>query len=256
MNCHTVRELLVDFSPIRECDEMDGDRLRLSTVFRYPDGSYIDLFVRSCDGGQFCLSDLGTTATWLLDLHIEWWATPHRRQVVADTCKLLQVQEKNGEFLTEVEPSQLGDGLVRLGQVCLRVSDLLFTKSARADRLFPDELKRILLTLGLKHESNIGIPGKHREHAVDFLVFGRTRKSLVNTLSAERASTAKHQVDNLVVKWVDVRAACRPDGEELVSIYDDRKGIFRPRDLGLLQEVSDRVLPFSQEQAIGTYLAS
>lgn len=255
MTCGTLRDMLAHFSLIRECDQV-GEWLRLSTAFRYPDGSYIDVFVRSGDDGRLRLSDLGTTATWLLDMQIEWWATPHRKLIVADTCTLLQVREDNGEFLAEVDPPQLGDGIVRLSQVCLRVADLMFTKSARADRVFPDEVKRVLVTRGLKYESNIGIPGKHRENAVDFLVFGRTRKSLVNTLSAERAGTAKQQVDSLVVKWVDVKAAGRPDGERLVSIYDDRKGIFKPKDVGLLQEVSDRVLPFSQQQEIGAYLAN
>ena len=110
-------------------DKVRDGSFRLATPFRYPDGSHIDVFLE--DGGAdfdgFELSDKGQTVAYLLDLHVKPWTSQERKQTVADTCTTLGVAEEGGVFcirLSTGELNDLPDAIRRLGQACVRISDL------------------------------------------------------------------------------------------------------------------------------------
>src|SRR5271169_114649 len=128
LNCGDLQQLVQGFSLIHGCDVVGGDKLRLATPFKYPDGSNIDVFLWSARDlfNGYVLSDLGQTASYLFDLQIKAQTTKRRKQIIADICDALNVQNENGELrilLPEENREQIPSAIVRLAQACIRVAD-------------------------------------------------------------------------------------------------------------------------------------
>ena len=124
-----IEELITNACLVEAYDTVRDGSFRLATPFRYPDGSHIDVFLE--DGGAdfdgFELSDKGQTVAYLLDLHVKPWTSQERKQTVADTCTTLGVEQEGGVFCIRLptgELNDLPDAIRRLGQACVRISDL------------------------------------------------------------------------------------------------------------------------------------
>lgn len=80
--------------------------------------------------GRLILSDMGQTTNWLSDLLIKPWQSKKRTTFIEDALHALDVRQSNGALETDFETTQesLVDAAVRLGQACVRVADLTFTR--------------------------------------------------------------------------------------------------------------------------------
>jgi hypothetical protein len=262
MDCLSIRHELKSFSLALDCDTISNGMLRISTPFRYPDGSNIDVFVGTAapsllsGSPSLSVTDLGQTIASLLDVHIKPWTTKKRKQVVADICKSLGVDQKGGEFVVEIEkPNELSDAIVRVAQTCLRVSDLIFTQRLSTPVSFRDDLEEFVATADLVYESDVPIRGKfNKDVQVDFRVKGTHIESLVLTL-ATGSSAASHPLSNEVFrKWHDLEGL--KTSHQFLSVFDSRTNVFREEDLARLNDVST-VLAFpAQEDAIRSALAA
>ena len=147
LDCAKIKEMVQGISLVRHCDTIRNGMVRMATPFRYPDGSLVDLFL-----GQnpslfegLKLTDLGQTTAYLLDLHVKPWATQKRKQRVADICNSLAVSREGGElvvYLPNEKASDIAEAMVRLGQACIRMSDLAFTQRLRPVNAFREDLER------------------------------------------------------------------------------------------------------------------
>ncbi len=130
-------DLLTSACLVVAYDTVRAGSFRLATPFRYPDGSHIDGFLKDSRTlfGGFGLSDKGQTLAYLLDLHVKPWTSQKRKQTMADICATLGVEQDGGAFrmrLPKEEMNDLPDAIRRLGQACIRIADLSYTKRPRA----------------------------------------------------------------------------------------------------------------------------
>jgi hypothetical protein len=76
--------------------------------------------------------------------------------------------------------------VIRLGQACVRVADLSFTRRSSLQVTATDEVEELLSDADLVYQPNAPLQGRHGNIVVvDFLVEGRRRKSAVLTLAAQ-----------------------------------------------------------------------
>jgi hypothetical protein len=132
IDCDFIDKIATSPPLVQECDVVGSGALRLLTPFQYPNGAQIDLFVEEDSPlfeGRF-LSDLGQTTSYLLDLQVKPWASNKGRQIIEDVCRTLDVKWYGGRLIVPLEgadPTQISQGMVRLAQACIRVSDLQFS---------------------------------------------------------------------------------------------------------------------------------
>ncbi len=143
---------------------------------------------------------------------------------------------------------------VRLGQACVRVADLSFTRRSSLQFSAADEVEEILADAELPFVSNASLQGRHGNIVVvDFLVEGRRRKSAVLTLAAQSATTAHTTANEVFRKHYDLDTPQR--GEQRVTIFDDRLDVYRPEDIDRLRDVCE-VVPLSARQDVVALLAA
>src|SRR5262245_48548493 len=198
LHCEDILALLGSFSLVKQCDALRDGTLRIATPFQYPNGSFIDVFLqetknlpdskRTLFAGHL-LSDLGQTATYLLDLHIKIAATKKRRQIVQDVCQGLGVELQRGELMVRIEGGALNGTLAssifNLSQACLRVADLSFTQRFTTPLAFKDEVEEFLNQAEFQYETDVILTTKfHKDVVIDFRVQGPKKPSLVKTVSA------------------------------------------------------------------------
>lgn len=226
---------------VRGIDDVERGHIRVQTDFRYPEGSYVDLFL--LDNGLFPherLSDLGNTYSWLADLQIRPWESKKRLQFVQDVVNSLDVEIVGGALETRVtELSALPSAISRLGQACLRVADLMYTR--RSSLLVPvaEEVEEILVDIGVDYETDAELAGIYGTMVkVDFLVATQRNPTAILTWASTNPSQG-HQIGNEIFRrWYDLRE--NPTADR-VTIYDDRVAAYRDEDLKRLADLSEIV---------------
>ncbi len=242
MNCETLQGFVKEFSLIRQCDIIQNGMLRMATLFKYPDGAYIDVFLGKTQEllSGWVLTDLGQTTAYLLDLNIKPWTTKRRKQIVSDICKGLEVEQDGGEFKVAIAEDQMADlpqAIVRLSQACIRCSDLVLTQRFRMPAVFKEELEEFVEGTALQYESAIILPGQYGwDIPIDFQVHGRNVNSLIQTLSTIN-TVAAHGLSNEVFRrWYDL--STQRVQYQFLTVYDTNSDVFRDDDLARLGSVS------------------
>jgi hypothetical protein len=241
-----ARPLRGNASLVREMHERGDGSVLLETVFKYPDGTSIEVLLSSPSVlGQVSLGDLGQTTAWLLDLGIKPWLSTKRRALQDDALRTYDVRKNGGELVLEVAASaaSVADGLVRLAQACLRVADLMFTRRTALQGAFTEDVEEVIGDLDLPYESGVELRGR-KGHVVrvDFSIRGARTTSLVMTLSSQNASTAKARANAVFASFYDLAEPSR--SEQRVTLFDDRSNAIREEDLERIEDVS-QVVPFS-----------
>lgn len=152
------------------------------------------------------------------------------------------------------------EAVIRLGQACLRVADLMFTRRASAQTVFTEEVEEILLDSELPVESNIEIPGRFGKPVrVDSLVHGPKARSAIMGLSSGNPSSAHTQANEIFRRWYDLENGKQHQNgkapDQRVTIFDDRINVYKDEDLERLKELSI-LLSFSDRPAIRDVLAA
>ena len=247
---------------VEDCDEIKGGVLRLSTPFRYPDGSNIDLFmgIDSHLHAPIKLTDLAHTTAYLLDVQIKPWATQKRKHIVDDVCKLLGIDREGGELVVRLTQEELNDGnlpgaMVRLAQACIRIADLSFTQRLRAPVNFKDDVEEFITGEGVAVESAITLLGKYgKEVPLDFRTRGRKIESLLLTLSTANAAAAHGLANEVFRKWHDLEP--HKASHQFLTIYDSTNDVFRDDDLARISEQSTLLAFPAQQEAIRDAIAA
>jgi hypothetical protein len=240
-----VENLITTTSLIKAHDTVRDGSLRLATPFCYPDGSNIDVFVRS--NGElletFEISDKGQTMAYLLDLHVKPWTSQKRKQTLADICKTLGVEQVGGAFqviLRKEELRALPDAIIRLGQVCIRVADMAYTQRLRTPASLTEDFEEFLVSLDRPYQTGVLIPGQYGKGVeFNFCVEGHRTKSLVQILSTANRFAAHSLSLEAFARWSDI-AQLRPH-YQCLSVFDTTNDVFREEDLKRLATVSEIV---------------
>jgi hypothetical protein len=125
-----LKKIVEGHSLIRGVDKVPKGHLRMETAFLYPDGSSIDVFVVQTSANVgLKLSDLGQTTTWLLDVQVRPWLSKKRQRFVEDALRIYGISQSGGALEWPINSlDQVVDGVVRLGQACVRIADLTYTR--------------------------------------------------------------------------------------------------------------------------------
>jgi len=201
------------------------------------------------------LSDLGQTAAWLLNVQIKPWLSPKRQRFLEDAIRIYGVEQRAGELVYPIGATDdIGTGVLQLGQACVRVADLTYTRRSSLQVSFSTELEEVLGDAELPYEVDRELRGRFGKLIpVDFLVSGARRQSAVLGLSSGNASAAHGRAVEVFRRWYDLEIPKRT--EQQITIYDDRFDVYREDDLRRLADLS-HVLPFSDRPSVCALLAA
>ena len=242
---------------VGEVDQLPAGPVRLETAFLYPDGGALDLFVAE-EGDLFPairLTDLGQTMSWLLDVQVKPWLSRKRQGFLEDAIRLYGVEQRGGELVRPLASlDELVPGVVQLGQACVRVSDLMFTKRSVMVTAFAEQVEEVLNDTEMLYEQNVELEGRFGTPVrVDFLVGGPRVESALLTLSSGNSSAAHVASNEVFRRWYDLDVPHR--SEQRVTVFDDSLDVYRDEDLQRLRGVSD-VVPLSDRQTLLDLLAA
>jgi len=227
----------------------------LETIFRYPDGSTLELFAAPSGEGEWRLTDLGQTTAWLLDQRIRPWLSKRRRSLVEDALRTFGAEQDGGELVLRMTPgTSLAEAVVRLAQTCLRVADLFYTRRTTLQMPFTEEVEELFGEYELPCEADVDVPGRFGQGVhVDFIVHGLRSRSLVLTLASQNPASAHLKSNEIFRSWYDVNVPARPD--QRVTVFDDRSDAYRDADLKRLADISE-VIPFTARETLRSLLAA
>jgi hypothetical protein len=254
-----VLEQKVSEGIVRSVDTVRGGHTRIQTQLVYPDGSFIDVFVRN--GAQqtiapnIVLSDLGQTTSWLLDMRLKPWLSENRKRFIEDALDVLSVRQNAGALEIELSPGDpLNSAILRLAQACLRVSDLVFTQRNSVTTVFKERVEEFFSVHDLPFDQDVEIVGRHgRPIRVDYRVAKGPRGALVLALGPASASSAHTLTNEIFRRWYELNMPTI--GERRVTIYDDACQDYREDDLALVRDFSELV-PIGNEDAVAEALAA
>jgi hypothetical protein len=240
-----IEDFITNTCLVQAHDTVRDGSFRLATPFRYPDGSHIDVFLKSnadlFEG--FELSDKGQTMAYLLDLHVKPWTSQKRKQTLADICDTLGVEQSGGAFRISLKKEQmkdLPDAIIRLGQVCIRVADLAYTQRLRSPTALTEDFEEYLVGIDRPYKTGVMVPGQFgKDVEFNFLVQGQRTSSLVQILSTPNRFAAHNLSVEAFARWSDI-APERPKFQCL-SVFDTTNDVFREEDLKRLESVSEVV---------------
>ncbi len=260
MDCDHILQAAKTFPLVLSCAVIRNGMLRLETPFHYPNGASIDVFVGTLENlfTPIIVTDFGQTTAYLLDMQIKHWQTARRRQIVADICRTLQVEQDGGQFVVRLAQHQLPElsaAIVRLAEACIRVADLSFTQRLRSPVMFRDEMEEFVDAAGVAYETGVTLPGQFGKPVpVDYRVRGRTVVSLVQTLSTANTAAAHGLANEVFRRWYDL-SPHRVDNQFL-TIYDSTNDVFRSDDLDRLGSLSTVFAFPAQSDAVREALAA
>ena len=186
-------------SLIKEADLIKNSHVRMETGFLYPDGSSVDIFIKN-DHDLFknidvVLTDFGNSISWLNMIGIDPFKSQKKSGILKNIFETYGIREEGGCLECRINIDSVAEGIVRLGQACLRVADLSYTVRFAPQSLFAEEVEEVLDESGLAYERNAKILGRARNMVkVDFKVRGPRTESALMLLPAEtRSETAAHQ---------------------------------------------------------------
>jgi Domain of unknown function DUF1828 len=144
--CAQLAEMVGSIDLVEICDRINSGALRVSTPFRYPNGEHVDIFF---DGGKellpddFSLSDFGQTATYLRNAQVALDSTARRRELVTDILSGTGVKFEGGAFLItpKKDKDEVSRAVFTLGQICVRISDLVTHQRLRSSNPFRDDVE-------------------------------------------------------------------------------------------------------------------
>lgn len=252
-----IQTRLDGHSLVRAIDELRGGQIRLETAFVYPDGGSIDLFlVENADlFRDLRLTDLGQTMSWLFDARVMPWLSPKRKGFVDDVLELYGIEQEGGQLLVRLGSlDELMPRIVSLGQACLRVADLVFTKRSAMVSAFVEQVEEVLADVEVPYQQDVEIPGRFGKAVrVDFLAQGRSTKSAILTLSSGNQSAAHVAANEIFRRFYDLKIPTRL--EQRITVFDDQQDIYKDEDIERLRDVCELV-PFSDRQMLHDLVAA
>jgi hypothetical protein len=236
--CTAIRSGL---GPMYECS-VNGEYVRVRTPFLYPDGDFIDLFLKRANQGGMTVSDLGETVRWLNSNTLSAKRSPKQAGLISDISQTHGVEFFRGMLKARSnEPCTLADAVTRVGQAALRISDLIFTSRLRSVESVTDEVTDFLQELNLPFERNKKLIGRSgKSWKIDFQVSAPLRSSLISVLSSGSRSAAQQISKSVVATWYDLsQYRVSPEPLTFISLIDDSADVWSDEDFNLVESISD-----------------
>jgi hypothetical protein len=224
-----------------ECS-VNGEYVRVRTPFLYPDGDFIDLFLKRANQGGMTVSDLGETVRWLNSNTLSAKRSPKQAGLISDISQTHGVEFFRGMLKARSnEPCTLADAVTRVGQAALRISDLIFTSRLRSVESVTDEVTDFLQELNLPFERNKKLIGRSgKSWKIDFQVSAPLRSSLISVLSSGSRSAAQQISKSVVATWYDLsQYRVSPEPLTFISLIDDSADVWSDEDFNLVESISD-----------------
>lgn len=261
VNLQEIDKLVNGHTVIRNIDQVRRGHIRLETAFRYPDGGAVDLFIveaptlKRQDFTSRKLSDLGGTQEWLLDVQVKPWLSKKRQAILDDAIRIYGVTQEGGALEIQLQDlNELVDKVVVLGQACIRVADLTYTRRSSLQVPVVEEIEEVLIDAEVPYEPNAELVGRFgRTVRVDILAHGNSIDSAILSLASANSSAAHTQANEIFRRWYDLDIPKR--GEQKITVYDDRYDAYKDDDLSRLENIS-QVVPLSDRQMIADLLAA
>ena len=194
------------------------------------------------------LTDFGYTFSWLAQIGINPQKSARRRKQMDDVLQIYDVREYGTAIQCRVSVDQLGEGLIRLGQACLRLADLAYTARFLPRAQFAEEIEDLLDGAGFRYEAEAPLTGgEGKVHKVDFRVHGQRTDTALMLLPTDtkNPATARNRAEHVFAVFFDLQAW----SGQRVAALDDRSRIYQDGDLGRIEKVAS-VVPFSDRQAL------
>lgn len=252
-----VRAAVSGHGLVQAVDRVPTGAIRLETVFLYPEGSSVDLFLVEKEPllESLVLSDLANTMAWLHDMQVKPWLSKKRQQLLTDAIRTYGVQLRGGALELPVHSvDDIVPGVVRLGQSCIRAADLYYTRRSSLQIAVNEDLEEVLVDTNSEFEANVELEGRYgKPIRVDFLVRGTRRQSAILTLATTTTSQAHVLANEVFRKWYDLDIPSR--SEQRLTVFDDSHDVYKDDDLRRLSDKSV-VIPLSDRTSIVDFLSA
>lgn len=255
----SVDKALKAESMIRGYRSLKKGHLAIETGFSYPDGGSIEVYIVNesmlADQNNLCITDFGNTMNWLMNVGIKAWQGQNKRELVRQAVSPYNVEVKGAELRIEgLTIADLHDGILRLGQACLRVADISYTKRYRPATDFQAQVEDMLGEFEVPYEPSYEIPlPDNKTIKVDAYVHGNSKNSALLLLSTANQSYAHQRANEVFARWFDLQLARRP--EQRVTVWDTSNNVFRDDDLERLGHLSD-VVPVDDRDRLKSLLVA
>lgn len=218
-----------------------GEYLRVRSPLMYPDGDYIDAFVRTNTQG-FVITDLGETARWLRMQTVTLQRSPKQKAFIEEACVTHGVEWFRGSIVARARTIEaLPASLMRVIQAAFRISDIWFTMRQRIAETILDDVAMLFTEKQLAYDRNETLLGRsQKEWSIDFHVRNTQRSRLVEVLSTGNRAAGQSRVKHVVAAWHDLsHFKVGPERLGFVTLFDDTTDVWTQGDFNLLGSLSD-----------------
>ena len=203
---------------VRIVERRDGV-LMIDAPFEHPDGDRYSLYLKEAAAGRFRISDGADTMMRLSydTPDVEKYFRGGKGEFLKQILRENMVEEKEGEFFTELSPEQMSGGIFRLCQALSKIYDLSYLDRDYARSTFyhdlKDLIKEIARDMNIKVTRNYqpeGVPDAE-DYTVDYSLAAKGRPPLflfgvpgdnkvkLVTITLQHLTIHKYQMRPLVV---------------------------------------------------------
>jgi len=232
-------EIRTQIGELFECSPQ-GQYLKIRTPFMYPDGDYIDLFVKQTDSDH-TITDLGETLRWLQMQSIAPRRTKKQNLLIQDILLTHGIELFKGMLMARPRTGEdFSQALARLAQAALRVADIWFTFRIRPGESVNDEVADFLEERKVPFTRAETITGRSgRTWKVDYHIRFSERSSLICILSTGSRAATKRIVEHVVATWYDLsHLKIASELFQFLSLFDDTLDVWSPEDFKLVEDLS------------------
>ena len=227
--------------PLFKCTPAPREGIRVRTPMMYPDGDIVDVFVLE-RGDTYIVTDFGDALGWLSTQSVSRNRSRRQNLLIDDVCHTLRVELYRGQIvLRDINRDDLGEGVIRVAQAAVRVSDLWFTFRTQTFQTTADDVEEWLREKQIPFQRAVKQPGRsNRDWTIDFRTAHTKRTSLVFLLSTGSRGSVRRITEHVVAGCVDL-SHMKSSQPELgfVSLFDDTQDVWRDEDFSMVSAVSE-----------------
>ena len=227
--------------PLFECSLAPREGVRVRTPMMFPDGGIVDVFVLE-RGDTYIVTDFGDALGWLSVQSVSRNRSRRQNLLIEDVCQTLRVDLYRGQIvLRNVERDDLGEGVIRVAQAAVRISDLWFTMRTQTFQTTADDVEEWLYEKRIPFEREVKQSGRsNRDWTIDFRTAHTKRTSLVFLLSTGSRGSVRRITEHVVAGCVDLSHLKSAQPElAFVSLFDDTQDVWRDEDFSMVSAVSE-----------------
>lgn len=244
INCFDLERISSCVEMVSACDIVRNGDLRISTPFKYPNGDSIDVFLYPKKEnllGELYLSDRGHTYIYLKGAYAGWPETTRKQEIIVDIASQLNVRVGAGEIflsLSEDTLDELSEGILRVAQACVRISDFATHQRLRSASPFRDDVEDFFAAQSLGFSKDVKVRGSFGNHLrMDFEVTSPKTRSYVNILAAMNRPAAHSAATDIFSKLYDLNRTSQLD-HQLVTVFNSQSRAIRESDIQRLRDMS------------------